>query len=41
LKAINVVFENSEYAELYKGKGEQTWREYILRIAGIKKQEGE
>jgi hypothetical protein len=34
MRTINVTFENREYERLTKAKGEKTWREFILSLAG-------
>ena len=35
MRNINIVFETDEHEQLSELKGKQSWREYILKLAGI------
>ena len=35
MRNINIVFETEEHEQLSELKGKQSWREYILKLAGI------
>ena len=32
MKTLNVVFEDKEYADLEKAKGDMTWRVFVLTL---------
>ncbi|MDE1834921.1 MAG: hypothetical protein KGH64_06310 [Candidatus Micrarchaeota archaeon] len=36
MKAINVYFDDEEISKLEKMKGDRSWKEFILDLAGIK-----
>lgn len=37
MKTINVPFEDNEHKKLTELKGDKSWREFILDLAGIPK----
>jgi len=37
MKTINESFEDKEYKLLIKAKGRLTWREFILKLAEVKR----
>jgi len=39
MRQLNETFEDIEFEELKKAKGEKTWRDFILKLAGINKKE--
>ena len=39
MRNINIVFETEEHEQLSELKGKQSWREYILKLAGINREE--
>jgi predicted CopG family antitoxin len=36
MKTINVPFEDKEHKKLMKMKGEKSWHDFILEMAGLK-----
>ncbi len=39
MKTINETFEDNEFEELSKKKGNKSWRQFILDLAKVKKGE--